>query len=275
MDDSMVDEEDFDKKTLEELKYGFADVLANSPRFNSNEIVVPDSEDIQKYLEKDTLQWLDMKALADSFNVDAVFYLDSFSLASTLDDERVREHGGLFYHLTFQIISTAHWIIHYPYLNIVIDDFKYSEKFVWEAYDYEKEEAIRRLPDYDKTFLEAAYWTGFDYGKRILPTWKKTSRSYYTMGSEYFKKATEMVDSNKWEKAIELWKHNLNHTDAEVVSRAAFNIAFAFEMMGEINLALKWARKSYDVKPKRRTKEYIDELLERKKAMSKLEKQVE
>jgi hypothetical protein len=44
--------------------------------------------------------------------------------------------------------------------------------------------------------------------------------------------------------------------------------------MGKVDLAIKWAEKSLSVKSKRRTKEYLEKLKERKKNISKLEQQV-
>ena len=269
-----IDTEDFKGYLLEEIKYGIADVLNNSPRINSNDIVVPEYEEVKHLIKKDTLTWLDMKAITDTFNVDALIYMDRFALKSSLKDEMVVDHGNLLYKLTFTIVSNTHWRIHYPYQNLQIDDHSYSEKFVWEAYDYSKDEAIARLPEYEKTYREAAYWTGYDYGKRIFPTWKRTARSYYVSGTEEFRKASAKVDSSKYEEAIELWKKNLNHTDAELVSRAAYNIAFAFEMLGKIDMALKWARKSNEIKAKRRTIQYINKLEERRKSTSRLRHQI-
>lgn len=274
-DFARIEQENFPSKILEEVKYGMADVLANSPRFSGEQIKIPENGEIQEFTKKDTLTWIDMKRITDKFNVDVVIMMDYLSMNDKLEDKYATKKGFIQYYLKFEIISKAHWKIYYPYQDLMVDDYSYSEKFVWEAMDPDKRMAIELLPDYDKTFREAAYWTGYDYAKRILPTWQKNTRSYYSRGTEKLRKGAEMVENNKWEKAIEIWKDNLKHSDAEVVSRAAYNIAFAFEMMGKIDLAIQWAEKSLSVKNKKRTRKYLDKLTDRKKKLSRLEEQID
>ncbi|MFO8235902.1 MAG: DUF6340 family protein [Bacteroidales bacterium] len=273
-DFELVEDEEFPTLIIEEMKYGLADVIKQSPRFQSDEIVIPDNEELKEYLEQDSLNWLDMKKIADQFDVDAVFVMDGFTLDSSLEDERVYEQGKFYYYVTFTIVSNATWEIFYPYQKLLIDEFNYSEKFIWDALATDRNAALRQLPDYDKAFFEAAYWTGYDYAKRTLPTWVESTRTYYTRGDDAFRDAVELVDENKWTEAIEKWKTNLDHSNIEIASRAAFNIAFAFEMKGDIENAIKWAERSFNIKNKERTAEYLEILKERKEMIDELDEQI-
>ena len=88
------------------------------------------------------------------------------------------------------------------------------------------------------------------------------------------RRAREKVENNNWKTAIELWKKNLDHYDEELVSRSAYNIAIAMEMLGEIDLALKWSKKAHDINAKKRAMEYHEVLEERQQELKKLEKQL-
>lgn len=270
----LVEDEEFPALIIEEMKYGLADVLENSPRFESDELIIPEKEEIKKYLEKDSLRWIDMKRIADQFNVDAVFLMDKFTLDSSMEDDKVYEQGSLYYYITFKIVSNARWRIYYPYQDLLVDEYNYSEKFIWDALGADKSSAARQLPDYKKAFFEAGYWTGHDYAERILPIWREDKRTYYIRGTNELREAKEYVDENNWEKAIETWKINLEHPDREIASRAAYNIAFAFEMMGDINKALKWAERSQNIKNKERTLEFIENLKQREEKILELEEQL-
>jgi hypothetical protein len=259
---------------LEEMKKGIADIASSSPRFNLENLHVIDTGDIARNITETKYTKKEIQKITKSSKLDAIIVLHTFELDDSLKEEIIFEADKYFYYL-FKIKSNALWRFYIPdSKDFIIDEYNYSEEFAWEALDYTKEKALNELPDYSKAFYTAAYWTAVDYLKRFAPTWKQEKRIIFTRGNKYFEKAFKAFQEKKWEKAVVLWKKTKDHRDNELRSRALYNIAVTSELMGKVDLAIVWAKKSYKAKPKPRTKEYIERLQERKEDIKKLRKQL-
>lgn len=268
----LIEKEDYKNEIIDEIKYGLAEITDNSPRFLPENILLFNLSELN-LAGKDTLKPYKLTYVADSLKVDGLIFLQKFSLDSRLKKEYNYDYNKGYY-LSFKITSNATWKIFNRQRKEFIDSFAYNEKYIWESLASTKSEAIRKLPDYDESFREAAYWTGYDYGKRIFPTWEMNKRVYYARGNKVMREAQEKIEKNNWKEAIRLWKRNLTHTDKELVSRSAYNIAVAMEMMGNIDLAMKWAKKAHEINNKKRAIEYYEHLKQRKEKLSKLKNQL-
>jgi len=269
----LVDQDNFKKDILKEVKYGISEITANSPRFIPSDILFYEFSDLTSKDSIDNLSISRLDQFADSLLLDGLIILNNFSLNSRLKKDYGFGYSGGFY-FNFKITSKAKWRIYNKFGNTYIDSFSYKEQYVWEVAASSEREALSKLPEYNQTFRKAAYWTAHDYAKRILPIWEKNQRIYYVMGNKIMKTASEKAKNNNWKEAINLWKRNLTHYDDELVSRSAYNIAIAFEMMGKIDLAMKWAKKAHEINSKKRALQYYIHLKQRKEKLSKLENQL-
>ncbi|MGM0496488.1 MAG: DUF6340 family protein [Bacteroidota bacterium] len=268
----LVNKESFKDNILKELKYGIADITDNSPRFLPGNILLFNPSELNIVESTDSIGTDKLYYIADSLQVDGLIFLQKFSLDSRLKKEYNYDYGE--YYLNFKITSKASWKIFSRLETEFIDSFDYSEKYVWESLSSSEINAIAKLPDYPDSFKEAAYWTGYDYANRIFPIWETNKRVYYARGNKVMRSAKEKVENNNWKEAIRLWKRNLSHPEDEMISRSAYNIALAMEMMGKIDLAMKWAKKAYEINNKQRAMQYYEDLKQRKEEMSKLENQL-
>ena len=271
----LIEQDIFKNNVLDELKYGIAKITNNTPRFSPDNILLVNRNELGYINDVDSLTTVDLMRIADSLRIDGIIVLKDFSLDHQLERKINLNYASQDeYYLKFTIVSRAEWDIFAPQKLAFVDTFSYKEKYVWEAIGANKNDAILRLPDYQESFLEAAYWTGYDYAERIFPVWEKNYREVYVTGNKIMRRAREKVENNNWKTAIELWKKNLDHYDEELVSRSAYNIAIAMEMLGEIDLALKWSKKAHDINAKKRAMEYHEVLEERQQELKKLEKQL-
>ena len=271
---NLVDQENFQNDILEEVKFGIAEITDNSPRFLPENILLFNLSELNLVDSTDSIDTKKLYNIADSLQVDGVIFLQRFSLDNRLKKEFNNYDYADEYYLNLKITAKAKWKIFSRQKSDFIDSYVYKENYIWESLDNSKIEAIAKLPDYHESFKEAAYWTGYDYADRIFPIWDKNRRVYYARGNDVMKMAQEKVEQNNWKEAIRLWKRNLTHPEDEMISRSAYNIAFAMEMMGEIDLAMKWAKKAYEINDKKRAMEYYKLLKQRKEELSKLENQL-
>ncbi|HEV3327111.1 MAG TPA: DUF6340 family protein [Puia sp.] len=95
--------------------------------------------------------------------------------------------------------------------------------------------------------IKAGNCAGQDYVTRIIPYSLRVSRFYYVRGSGSFIVAKRMAQSGDWDEAAKLWRQETNNPSRKVAGRACYNMAIISEINGDLNGALQWARKAYEV----------------------------
>ena len=165
-DFDLVDKKNFKEDVLKELKIGIAEITNKSPRFLPDDIFLYNISEFESSFKEDTLNIATLDHIADSLLLDGLIILHDFNLENRLKKEYSYSYSEEYY-LNFRITSKAKWKIYDKFRNKFVDSFAYEEQYVWEALASTKREALIRLPDYDETFLEAAYWTGHDYASRV------------------------------------------------------------------------------------------------------------
>jgi len=256
----------------QEFWTGLMDVAVNSPRFNPRSLrLIEYSNDT---LSADTLAWEQVEQITDSLDLDALAVFHRFSFSDSLKRQVVYEFESSSYYFIYAINARVHWRIYAPRSRRIINEYTYKEEYIWESASPYEREAIRNLVDLDRAFQLAAYWAGYDSGHILFPYWEEKERFYYGKGSRNFRQARDHVEDKNWEKAIELWKKSFNRGSEELARRASFNIAFACEMMGKIELALEWANKAQEIQYTPRVEKYIQTLRERRQKLDTLDEQM-
>ena len=62
---------------------------------------------------------------------------------------------------------------------------------------------------------------------------------------------------NEWEDAMEIWNHFADDPKKKVAGRACYNMAVGCEVLGKIDLAKTWAKKSYSVFGNKKAVDYL------------------
>lgn len=251
---------------------GMMDVASTSPRFNTRALMkIEPSRDTIAY---DTLTWSQVKHYTDSLNLDALAVFHRFAMTDSLDLELIYDYGVANYYFVYQVEADIYWRIYDPDKREVFSEQQYKEQFVWESVSTDKREATMRLVGLNRAFRQSSYWAGYDIGQRMFPYWVQESRTYFARGNRLFRDARKHVEDNQWQKAIDLWKKAFKKDSQELAFRAAFNIAFACEMMGEMDLAIKWINRALDIYSYKKAREYKEVLLERQDKLEDIEQQM-
>jgi hypothetical protein len=95
--------------------------------------------------------------------------------------------------------------------------------------------------------IKAGNYAGEDYASRIIPYSIRVSRFYYVRGNASFHLAKRMAQAGDWDAAGKLWAQNTNSPSRKVAGRACYNMAIISEINGDLNGALTWAQKSYEM----------------------------
>ena len=145
----------------------------------------------------------------------------------------------------------------------------------WQAEGKTPEKAKRGLPLKRKAINESGYYAGKQYGIRISPSWMHVSRTYFIKGNDDFKLAKQMVKTQNWDAAAEVWKKYTNNPDPKIAGYACYNMALAGEMKGELEIALHWAEKAMKKYGLKRAVNYVNVLNRRIFDQKRLEKQLD
>lgn len=261
-----------DVDARQQLWTGMMDVASTSPRFNPNglRLLEPSSDT----LSADTLSWQVVEHWTDSLDLDALAVMHRFSLSDNLEKDLVFDFGASTYYFIYKVNAIVEWKLYDPVQRKIFDQQQYDEQFVWESAASQEREALRQMVSLDRAFRLSSYWSGYDIGQIMFPYWVTETRSYYKRGSRNFRQARDYVEQDQWEEAIDLWRESFQRSSEELAYRAAYNIAFALEMLGEIDQAIEWLKRARQIKYHKKTEEYLEILQQRKDKLNKLDEQM-
>jgi len=92
-------------------------------------------------------------------------------------------------------------------------------------------------------------------------------RNYYVAGTKNFELADDKIQEGEYQEAIKLWEVEITNAKPRISGRACYNLAVIHEFNGDLNAAMKWATKSYDLYKEDVTLDYIT-ALERRQAQT-------
>ncbi len=136
------------------------------------------------------------------------------------------------------------------------------------------DEAARGLASQLQTVRTLGGVAGYDFGRRIAPTWVTVTRRYYGGGNPELRQARRYVRVNDWDGAASIWEDLQGHHRPRVVGKAAYNLALSYEAQGQLQEALAQARQASVVLHNPRTRGYVRSLERRIAAQERLERQM-
>jgi hypothetical protein len=148
---------------------------------------------------------------------------------------------------------------------------------------YENPELIRNsIKNFDPkpNLINASEYLGRFFGAKIIPSWIKAHRLYYSSRNQDMMKAEKLALNNEWLKAAEIWKNETKNKNHRISAKASYNMALACEMEGKPDVAIDWLVKSYSTltenneEHKANCQRYINILAMRKKEIERLDKQI-
>jgi len=221
---------------------GLTDALIRSNRFDSVKKLSPiDHGSYGTGVIPAYLSWDTVEKICRESHVDVLFSLELFDPGSTV---------GLNIANFVQVLNAktqveTGWRIYDPKTRTILDQF-----FIYRDLNCQggtfltvgsaqlgRKEAV----------VNAGNRTGEDYATRIIPYCIRVSRYYYVRGDGSFSLAKRMARAGDWGGAANIWREATNSRSGKVAGRACYNMAIISEINGDLNGALQWARKAYEV----------------------------
>jgi hypothetical protein len=216
----------------------------------------------------DILDWKLVAKICDSTQADALLVLETFDsntdlMLKTATDQVTSILSGtpqkpaLPNDIRMNVV--CYWRLYDPDSKSIIDQYQHTFYMMFHTEG--------RIPPPD-ALPQTAYAAGQEYIGRFLP-------SYYTVKRDMYKKAKgpakhefrtgfRRAEVANWDGAIDIWSNMIERVKYKTAGRACLNIAVAYEVLGNTDLALEWAKKSYEDYNDRLGREYAKILLRRK-----------
>ncbi len=166
------------------------------------------------------------------------------------------------------ILNHSTWGLYQPFSHRMLLDMPYTDTVSVSP---------GLINEYDIPYMlyQNSYTMGSSFGRLLAPYWKETDRQYYIGPGKQLRKAGRLVPQDKWYYAGIIWNELSLSGNAKIASRAAFNIALAYEKDDDLDQALSWISYADSLKSSTLSREYKQSILRRISIRPQLDAQME
>ena len=261
----------YDMQAVDTMLKALGELLFESGRYD---VVIP----ANRFLEfrKGTSQsyemsWDEVKDLCERFDADAVLSIDYYEAQI-----KTNLSQGNFYNLVAGGLSNAVLAqvqVNYDVLiriydpkneKIILREIQRDSLF-WEDADFTTRNLFNKFSPIKQILTETSIAVALDFSEKISTNWNKEQRNIFVKGKSEFKQSENLALNGEWLRAMAIWEQiSESSKSITVKSKAEFNVAVGYEMLGDLNQAISWALKSYNTMYRPLTYEYLEKLQERK-----------
>lgn len=267
-----------DRESRRQAVDGVSRILQRTPRFKVKTTGIELSGSRAGVNLPSPLSWSEVQQICDDYNADAILTIESFdsdnsASARRVETKRKDKNGKEYIDVSFDARQRTGvrmgWRMYDPKTKTIVDEFVTDDFLERTASGTTERAALGNLPSPVNVSRTVANNGGVRYGMRVAPVYVEVARKYYTKAkgfSTQMKKAGRLAQSRDWDRAAEIWKQiEARASDnRKVAGRAAYNMAFAAEMRGELDIARDWAKRAWEQYGNRKAKRYIRTLEQRK-----------
>lgn len=159
----------------------------------------------------------------------------------------------------------------------IIDQHQYNHGNTWNARGSTAAQAALALIAKNDAVMRVSENSGYVYGKRIVPMQVWLSRRVYSKGggNPQLKAGARAALVNDWDNAIRNWEQTANAGSSKSAGKACYNLAVAYEVEGDFEKALQWARRAYSQYGFKPSRQYVAQLEQRVVNEQRLKEQME
>jgi len=261
-----------DEQAVLQLTEGFIEACSGTKRF----VIVRTSE---RYIGKgtkstfpDPLDWNIVTEICNKHQTDALLSVEIFDTDFILTNNPVRvetnsEPGKPGVHVEFRATAVA--VINlgirlYDAANrVILDEYQITRRMNFDAQGSSMQAALNLLLDKVEATNRASFDAGFLYGQRITPTYYQATRYFFDKPKKVLGAGVRYSGVADWRGAIDVWMPVVNGGKRKHAGRAAYNIAVAYEVLGELDKAKEWAARSHTEFAEKEADEYYKMLSNR------------
>lgn len=197
----------------------------------------------QNFFQEELLDPEKMNEIRKETGADAIISLDRL-IVETTKREHFKQMGYTYSNMTGKISSIIR--VYLPTMEGKIPRVQYIDSLNWIGFDIQDGNAYSQemLPSREQAMRSLAITAAEKMTYVFAPHWERQDRWYYTSASKLMREGEAFAKGAEWLRAIGKWEEYYNNTSERKKTnkaKAANNIALAYEMIGEMEEAYKWA----------------------------------
>jgi hypothetical protein len=209
----------------------------------------------------DPMNWNEIQRLCQEYGADAVVSFEIFNsdfiptegkrrVKKTITDDKgeQREIETEEYYVD-GVGSIKMGIRIYDIKNMtIVDQQLFSKTNTWHVTSETKAGALAALIDRSEATRFVASKAASDYAYKIAPMPVSLTRNFYSKSKNtpQIEQGSRMADVSDWKGAESTWENAItNYTPAKEAGKLCYDVAIAYEVMGDLETAKKWASRAY------------------------------
>jgi tetratricopeptide (TPR) repeat protein len=229
------------------------------------------------------MDWNKVSGLCKKHNAEALLAVEIFdtdfivanpvSIAMQVLEGKALSGGG--FHVSAVAVINYGVRLYDPVYKKILDEYHVTHRLNYEGSGATPQDAMNHLLNKIEAINRTSYAAGRIYGERISPSYYTVIRYFYSKPrrKDDFWMGVRRSEVADWNGAIEAWSKVLNEK-RRIAGRAAFNIAVAYEVLGDLEKAKEWAAKSYTDFREKRGNDYYNDLVYRIREEAEIRRQV-
>ena len=274
-----------DKELSAECLRGLTTTLNTSERFKFQLVdYTLDASDPKSLTFGIPLSWESVDTICTRLQVDGLLVLEYFDTDFSVNNpvgaagqiiQGIANGGQTSVTVTGTATANAGFRVYYAKeRNIAYEDnFNYRKR--WQQTANNAFEAIGKLVKRNAALIDVSYETGYNFAMSIVPLYFWENRVMYKGKKGDLEKGERQALSKDWEGAKTSWMYVYeNSAKSKERGKAAFNTALAYEVLGNLNEAQKWASRAYVESGKKEMLRYSEILDKRLREQDRLKEQI-
>lgn len=277
-----------DRRSRQTAVDGLTNALTRTPRFQVKSTGIEMTGSKAGGRMPAAMEWSEVEKICRDYATNAVVTIESFDsdnarstrpVTETKKDKTGKKYNVITYESQQRTSVRIGWRLYDPKTRIILDEYVTDDYLERRGSGATDRAALNNLPSQLDVTRDVAYNVGIEYGARIAPIYVNISRAYYTKAKGFktqMKQAGRYLESRDLEKATYHWKKIIASAgeNRKAAGRAAYNMAVASEINGNLDLALEWAQKAWTDYGNKKARDYINVIKARKNDARKVDAQM-
>ncbi|WP_372772476.1 DUF6340 family protein [Mangrovibacterium sp.] len=266
---------DFDAVVLDSIAAdttlrALGELLFESGRYD---VVIPEERNLDRnakfYMVPESLDWDEVSRLCAEFNTDALLVVERYfnKIMTDYDINVFPQYASASINSKYDAVIK----IYDPLKKEIIRHFSVSDTISWQDADGSTKKLFARLPSIKECLIQTGIQVALDIDDRLSPNWAKETRIYFLLEDTDQSQISLIAREQRWQEAYDYWLTFSTSSKKSIKSKAEFNLALASEMLGNLELAIEWANKSYYTKYMNQTNNYLLKLKQRKQILERFQ----
>lgn len=248
-----------DKAGAQALMSSFQNQLTYSPRFKTKVAATRLAGNSITNAFPDQIPWTTVQSLCNQYEAEAMVSLEIFDSDFVITDgvrkvkkkvkdgETQKEIEVDEYYAEGIGNLTIGIRLYDPEENSIVDQQLLKETKSWSAVGTSTTDAVAKLIDKGDATRYLGRQAGIDYAYKIAPMPVRITRSFYGKSKKVpaMEQGSRYADVAEWDKAVDIWKDGIVTAEPKEAGKLAYNVAIAYEVLGEMDMAKEWAQTAY------------------------------